>query len=34
MNKRLKFGGDPDHRLDRFRDCFLDSSLLGDTESG
>jgi len=30
MNKRLDFGGNPDHRLD----CFPDSSLLGDTESG
>jgi len=33
MNKRLNFGGDPDHRLD-YKDCFPDSSLLGDTESG
>jgi len=34
MNKWLHFGGDPDHRLDIYRDCFPDSSLLGDTESG
>ena len=33
MNKRLKFSGDPDHRLDTGI-VFADSSLLGDTESG
>jgi len=30
MDKWSNFGGNPDHRLD----CFLDSSPLGDTESG
>ena len=34
MNKSLYLGGDPDHHLDTgSRDCFPDSSLLGDTES-
>ena len=32
MNKMVNFGGDPDYHLDR--DCFPDSSRLGDTESG
>jgi len=33
VNKRLNFGGDPDHRLDTGI-VFLDSSRLGDTERG
>jgi len=33
MNKRLNFGGYPDHPLDTGID-FPDLSLLGDTESG
>ena len=33
VNKRLNFGGDPDHRLDTVI-CFPDSSVLGDMESG
>jgi len=33
VSKWLNFSGDPDHRMDT-EICFLDSSLLGDMESG